>query len=164
MCLEFLLYLMSYQECGCLIFSVVCSVYNQVHLTWKRLKNWGMREVHCNNIVFILQKNHITPREVIFELNYTIIPWLPLLIFIVNRRSSDSPLEHPGIWWGSCYSIFGLDRGLSIFVAVCRSAIYGIWLSLWYLQTLLTNSVSKPNRWNVEGLPEKNYISVSDCI
>ena len=52
---------------------------------------------------------------------------------------------------GSCYSIFSFMWYVLYIVvctfghcAVCLSSIYGIWLSLWYLQTLLlflTNSI-----------------------
>jgi hypothetical protein len=57
--------------------------------------------------------------------------------------------------WGSCYSILVLcvcfvDRCLSFCTfyfghcVVCSSSIYGIWLPLWYLQTLLiTNKSTK---------------------
>jgi hypothetical protein len=55
----------------------------------------------------------------------------------------------PGFQWGSCYSIFSfiyicfIDRCLSFCTfsfghcVVCSSSIYGFWLFLWYLQTLL---------------------------
>jgi hypothetical protein len=48
--------------------------------------------------------------------------------------------------WCVCF----VDRCLSICTfsfghcVVCSSSIYGFWLPLWYLQTLLTNSEKKP--------------------
>ena len=49
-----------------------------------------------------------------------------------------------GLEWGSCYSIFSFICMLSFCTfsfghcVVCSSSIYGFWLPLWYLQTLLT--------------------------
>ena len=39
--------------------------------------------LYMQNIVFILQKNHINPSKLYFEFNN---PWLPLLIFSFNRK------------------------------------------------------------------------------
>jgi hypothetical protein len=45
---------------------------------------------------------------------------------------------------------------LHLFYVVCSSSIYGVWLPLWYLQTLLY----VPHKWNkkVESIDEQNYI------
>jgi len=54
----------------------------------------------------------------------------------------------PSFWWSSCYSLFSsICNVLQIIVCpfsfshcvVCLSSIYGFWLSLWYLQTLLVD-------------------------
>ena len=55
----------------------------------------------------------------------------------------------PGFWWDSLYSIFSFMCMFcrSLFVictfsfgncVVCSSSIYGLWLSLWYLQALFS--------------------------
>jgi hypothetical protein len=59
-----------------------------------------------------------------------------------------APEFSPGFWWGSLYSIFSficmLCRSLYVICTfsvghcvVCSSAIYGLWLPLWYRQVLL---------------------------
>ena len=51
---------------------------------------------------------------------------------------SGTPEFTPGFVWGSCYSIFSFMCMFcrSLFVLL-SSSIYGLWLLLWYFQTLL---------------------------
>ena len=66
--------------------------------------------------------------------------------------ASGAPVFTPGFWWGSCFSIFFFFVYVDCFLSfctfsfghcvVCFSSIYGFWLPLWYLQTLLVMSAT----------------------
>jgi len=60
----------------------------------------------------------------------------------VSNWSSGAPEFTPAFWRGSCYSIFSFMCMFCTFSSgycvLCSSSIYGFWLPLWYLKTLLS--------------------------
>jgi hypothetical protein len=65
--------------------------------------------------------------------------------YTFTANPSGAPEFTTGFKWGSCYSIFYMDRCLSFCTfsfgqcAVCSSSIYEFWLPLWYFQILLVD-------------------------
>ena len=101
-------------------------------------------EIDFNMFTYVLSSVFIFSLYVLFSLQHLYLVVIFLLEVLVSRKLEFTA----GFQWGSCYSIFSfmymscrsLFVLLSIFsfvhCVVC-SSIYGFWLHLWYLQTLL---------------------------
>jgi hypothetical protein len=82
--------------------------------------------------------------------------------------ASGAPVFISGFWWGSCYSIvifFCVCRLFFVLLhfffghcVACSSSIYGFWLPLWYLQTLLVMSAT------ISVYIHARFVSAVDCF
>ena len=107
-----------------------------------------------NTLESQITKKHVNASKpmALKNIDKLIHDWLPVCNLINTVGATSGPgIAYPSVTpaWGSCYSVFFLcvcsvDRCLSFchfsfgHCVICPSSIYGFWLPLWYLKTLLT--------------------------